>query len=713
MKTENYSIKLGEKEINVQIGGFADQASGHCVVSTGETTILATAQVGQDLPSQGFFPLTCDYEEKFYAAGKILGSRFVRREGRPSVVAILTSRMIDRALRPVFPEGLTREIQCITTCLSWDTENDPAVLGLLGTSIALSISDIPFNGPVAGIRVAKNESGYILNPTSLEREGALLDIVFAGVGKGGDFLINMIEGRANEAKEVDFAGAFEFAQKHLKALLEFQEKIIKKHQKEKFVPLKRPTTPLLEEKVLNVLKEKLEKALYQKDRLQSKKDVKAVEEEVLKIVKAEFGEEYLETAKDIFSNFKDNLLTDNILKHEKRPDQRKLDEIREIEAQVALLPRTHGSALFQRGETKILSILTLGSPGDQQLFDEMEFSGKKRFLHHYNFPPYSVGEVKRLSGPGRREIGHGMLAEKALLPLLPSFDDFPYTIRIVSEALSSNGSTSMASVCAGALALMDAGVPLKRPVAGISVGIIKKDNDYKLITDIQGPEDSSGDMDFKVAGTKEGVTAIQMDVKIDGITGKIFREALTRAKEGREFILEKISKVLQEPRKELSVYAPKIYKIQINPDKIGAVIGSGGKVINEIIEKCSVEIDIEEDGRVFVSAKDDESAQKALDWIKGLTKEYEVGELVLATVVKITDFGAFMELSPGQDGLLHISEIAPFRVNQTSDYLKLGDKIEVKVIAIDEQGKISLSAKQAGFLKGQQPKQEPPRFKRR
>ncbi|MCG2690022.1 polyribonucleotide nucleotidyltransferase, partial [Candidatus Parcubacteria bacterium] len=593
------------------------------------------------------------------------------------------------------------------------TENDPAVLGLLGASIALGVSDIPFNGPVAGIRVAKNENGYILNPTSLEREGALLDIVFAGVGKGGDFLINMIEGRANEAKEVDFAGAFEFAEKYLKDLLEFQEKIIKKHKKEKFVPLKRPTTPLLEEKVLSVLKEKLEKALYQKDRLQSKKDVKAVEEEVLEIVKAEFGEEYIETAKEIFSNFKDHLLTDNILKHEKRPDQRKLDEIREIEAQVALLPRTHGSALFQRGETKILSILTLGAPGDQQLFDEMEFSGKKRFLHHYNFPPYSVGEVKRLSGPGRREIGHGMLAEKALLPLLPSFDDFPYTIRIVSEALSSNGSTSMASVCAGALALMDAGVPLKRPAAGISVGIMKNGNDYKLITDIQGPEDSSGDMDFKVAGTKEGITAIQMDVKIEGITSKIFREALARAKEGREFILEKISKVLQEPRKELSPYAPKIYKIQINPDKIGAVIGSGGKVINEIIEKCSVEIDIEEDGRVFVSAKDDESAQKALDWIKGLTKEYEVGELVEAKVVKITDFGAFMELSPGQDGLLHISEIAPFRVNQTSDFLKLGDKVKVKVIAVDEQGKISLSAKQAGFLKGQQPKQEPPRFKRR
>ncbi|MBM4177643.1 polyribonucleotide nucleotidyltransferase, partial [Candidatus Gribaldobacteria bacterium] len=536
MKQENYSIEIGSKKINVQIGGLADQASGHCLVTMGATAVLSTAQSGLDLPNQGFFPLTCDYEEKFYAAGKILGSRFIRREGRPSINAILTSRMIDRAIRPVFPEGLTREVQCISTCLSWDTENDPAVLGLLGSSIALSISDIPFLGPVAGVRVAKNEQGFILNPTTKERENSLLDIVFAGVEEKGDFLINMIEGRANEATEDDLAGAFEIAEPYLLSMIKFQKQIIQKQQKEKFILTAKPTTPLLKDRALKILTEKLEKALYQKNRLTSKADVRAVEGEILEMVKAEFGEEYLETAKEIFNKFKDDLLTTKIIAEEKRPDLRGLEEIREIDSQVGVLSRTHGSALFQRGETKILSILTLGAPGDQQLLEEMEFSGKKRFLHHYNFPPYSVGEVKRLSSPGRREIGHGMLAEKALLPLVPSFDDFPYTIRIVSEALSSNGSTSMASVCCGTLALMDAGVPLKRPAAGISIGIVKKGDNYKLITDIQGPEDSSGDMDFKVAGTCQGITAIQMDVKIEGINGKIFQEALEKARKGREFI---------------------------------------------------------------------------------------------------------------------------------------------------------------------------------
>jgi len=697
MKEKNYLLKLGEKEFKARLGGLADQASGHCLVQLGETSVLATAQAGGEMPNLGFFPLTCDYEERFYAAGKILGSRFIRREGRPSINAVLSSRMIDRAVRPLFPQNLNREVQCIATCLSWDTENDPSTLGLFGVSLALGISDIPFTGPVVSVRVAVMNEEFILNPSYEQREQAELDIVFACIEKNNEILINMIEARANEAQEDKLEGAFKFATPFLQELIDFQKKIIQENSKDKFIVQERPTSEALEKAVGKLLTNGLEDAMFQEDRKRSKDSVMVLEKEILEMVEKDFGQEYLETAKQIFQSSKEKLLSDNIIKQGKRTDSRKLDEVREISCGVNILPRTHGSALFNRGETRILSILTLGAPGDQQILEDMDFSGKKRFLHHYNFPPYSVGEVKRLGSPGRREIGHGMLAERALLPLVPGFDEFPYTIRLVSEALSSNGSTSMASVCAASLALMDAGVPIKRPAAGISIGIVQQGDKYKLLTDIQGPEDSCGDMDFKVAGTEKGITVLQMDVKMDGLTADIFKEALEKAKTARLGILSKMADVLAEPRKELSPFAPRIYTLQINPDKIGAVIGTGGKVINEIIDTCGVQIDIEDDGRVFISGQDEAMAQKALEWVQGIAKTYEVGELYEGKVVKVAEFGAFVELSPNQDGLVHVSELAPFRVERVSDVVKVGDKIPVKVISIDDQGKIGLSAKQAGF----------------
>ena len=694
-----FEFQLGDRKLEVKVGGLAEQASGCCLIRYGDTSILCTAQLGRNNPGMGFFPLTCDYEERFYAAGKILGSRFMRREGRPSTEAVLTSRLIDRAVRPLFPKELTNEVQVIATCLSWDAENDPSTLGLLGASLVLGISEIPWAGPVAVVRIGHLEDKFVLNPTYEQREKGDLDLVLAAIEQKGEILINMIESGAEEISEETFLGAYDFAKPFLKDILEFQKNILKEIAKPKTVMATQEVDEAMSEKVKNYLSDKLENALYEIDKQKRSFALGELQEKMLVDLSGDISETNRQLAKNIFEEQIEKTFKENILKNDKRPDARKLDEIRPISCEIDILPRTHGSSIFTRGETRILSILTLGSHGDELMMDNMEVSGKKRFLHHYNFPPYSVGEVKRLGSPGRREIGHGMLAEKALLPLIPSPEDFPYTIRLVSEAISSNGSTSMASVCASTLSLTQAGVPIKRPVAGISVGLVmgKTLDEYKLLTDIQGPEDHYGEMDFKVAGTSNGITAIQMDVKTDGITREIFIEALKRAKIAREYILSKIKETIAEPNKSLSPYAPKVKIIQINSDKIGMVIGTGGKVINEIIDTCEVAIDIDDDGKVFVTGQTEEAMEKAIAWIKEITHEFEIGETFTGKVKKIFNFGAMVEISPKQDGLVHISELAPFRVNTVEDVVKIGDVIPVKIIKIDEQGRVDLSAKQAGF----------------
>jgi len=623
----NFETEIGGKKIEIKIDHLAEQANGSVFVRMGDTVVLATAIMSpQDIEGLDYFPLMVEFQEKFYAAGKILGSRFMRREGRPSEEAILTSRLIDRAIRPLFPENLKREVQIIVSCYSFDEENDPDVLGLLAASLALGISDIPWNGPVAPIRISKVNGGLIANPNYEQREKQKLEITLSGVEKEKNMLINMIEARANEAKEIDFLEAVGFAENELKKLIGFQKEIIAKEGKKK-AQIEIPSFPEINKSIKENFSKELEKALMQPPHIDNKKSLQELIQKILDSIEEKFGEEKIGYAKSIIEKELEIILHKNIIEKDKRPDGRKLDEIRNIESDSGMLPRAHGSAVFIRGKTKALSSVTLGPPGDQRLIEGMEFRGKKRFMHHYNFPPFCSGEVKPLRGPGRREIGHGMLAEKALLPLVPNFENFPYTIRVVTEILSSNGSTSMASVSAASLALMDAGVPIKGPAAGIAVGLVQSEKKYKLLTDIQGPEDHFGDMDFKVAGTDEGITAIQMDVKIEGIGAQIIKEALERAKKAREEILKITRKTLAKPRSMLSPFAPKILRIKINPDKIGLVIGPGGKIINEIIEKCGVTIDIEEDGSIFVGADKETSAQKAIKWIESITKEVEVGQI--------------------------------------------------------------------------------------
>ncbi|MBU1045572.1 polyribonucleotide nucleotidyltransferase [Patescibacteria group bacterium] len=695
-----FNKEIGGKNFEVKIDTLAEQANGSVFVRMGDTLVMATATMSpQDLEGLDFFPLTVEFQEKFYAAGRILGSRFVRREGKPSEESILTSRLIDRCVRPLFPDDLKREVQIIVSCYSFDEENDPDIPGVMAASLALGISDIPWNGPVAPIRVAKIDNELVLNPNYEDREKEYLEIMLSAVRPGKDVVINMIEAQANEAKEKEIFEAAEFAEKHLEEILDFQKEIIAKAGKEK-IQIQKESEPEMEAKLKELFSQKLEKVMTQPLSIENKRGMQMLQDEIVRFAKENYGEEKINLAKEFIEKELTEILRRLILEKGKRPDGRKMDEIRKIDSLIEILPRAHGSAVFIRGATKALSSVTLGPPGDQRLIEGMEISGKQRFMHHYNFPPYCSGEIKPLRGPGRREIGHGMLAEKALLPLIPKFEDFPYTIRIVTEILSSNGSTSMASVSAASLALMDAGVPIKSPAAGISVGLIKSDKDYRLLSDIQGPEDHFGDMDFKVAGTVEGITAIQMDVKINGIDLNIMEEALERARQAREQIIKTIQKTIVKPKPNLSPYAPKIFRIKINPDKIGAVIGTGGKVINEIIDRCGVTIDIEEDGNVFISAESEEAAQKAIDWIEGLTREVAVGEIFQGKVVKILDFGAFVEILPGKDGLVHISELEPFRVNKVEDVVKLGDIIPVKVISVDDQGKINLSRKQAKAQKG-------------
>ena len=693
MENKKFTLDLGSKKIEVENKNIAEQTNGNIMVSCGDTLVLSTCVMGREREDMGFFPLMVDYEEKYYAAGKIKGARYIKREGRPSDEAICNARIIDRTIRPLFDEGLSSEIQVVATVFSWDGKNDPDVLGILSSSIALAISDIPWNGPVGVIRVGKVDGSFVVNPTYEEREKSQFDIVFTGIIEDGNLLINMIEGGLNEAKEEEVEKALDFAREYLEKMIDFQKNIAKeigKAKKEISLPQK---DEILEKEMREFLGERFREALFQNDKKKRSEEVEKIKKELVSFV----NEKYKEDSKEKYigkfiEKETDLLIHEGAVKFKKRVDGRKMNEVREIKCEVGLLPRTHGSALFSRGQTKGLSILTLGAPGDQQLIEGMEIAGKKRFMHHYNFPPFSVGETKPMRGPGRREIGHGMLAEKAIFPLIPAFEDFPYTIRIVSEMLSSNGSTSMASISSSCLALMDAGVPIKRPAAGIAIGLMQQDaSNYEVLTDIQGPEDHHGDMDFKIAGTKEGITAIQLDVKVKGITGQILKEALLRAKDARLQILEKMEKTIPAPREQLSPFAPRILTLEINPEKIREVIGPGGKVINEIVEKTGASIDIQQTGLVFITSEDSSLAEKALSMIKDIVREVEVGEVFEGKVERILDFGAFVNLLPNQDGLIHISKLASRRVDKVEDVVSVGDTVSVKVISIDNQGRINLA----------------------
>ena len=693
-----FKLKLDDRELSVEVKNLAEQANGNILVSYGDTLVLSTSVMSESKrEGLNFFPLTVDYEERYYAAGKIRGPRYIRRESRPSDEAICAARLIDRAIRPRFPENLAREVQVVNTVLSWDAENDPDIVGLIATSLSLSISDIPWSGPLTAVRVGRKEGQFILNPTHEDREKSELDLIFsAGFNSNGKFLVNMIEGNFEEVEENLISEALEFSEKYLKKIYDFQKEIIEKIGKEK-IPIEVSSQDIeLEKEIGKFLGKNLEKALYQSKKTERMKEVNKLKEELCNFTEEKYpGMEKVKYVQNFFEKEISRLIHKNIILNEKRPDGRKLNEIREIHLEAGLLPRTHGSGLFCRGQTKSLSILTLGAPGDQQILEGMEIVGKKRFMHHYNFPPYSVGEIRPMRGPGRRDIGHGMLAEKALLPLIPSFEEFPYTIRIVSEILSSNGSTSMASVSSSSLALMDAGVPIKAAAAGIALGLMANEKgDYKILTDIQGPEDHYGDIDFKVAGTRKGVTVIQMDVKIAGITSEILKEVLFQGKEIRLQILNKIQEVLPKPKAQLSPFAPRILTLQINPEKIREVIGPGGKIINEITKETGVAIDIQPSGLIFITSEKEEAAEKALSWIKNITREVKVGEIFQGKVKRILDFGAFVEILPGQEGLVHISQLAPYRVKRVEDVVKIGDNLQVKVISIDEQGRINLSAKE-------------------
>jgi len=700
-KEQNFQTEVGGKSLQVRINNWAEQAEGSCLVQMGDTVVLATAVMAkQDTEGQDFFPLTVEYEERFYAAGKILGSRFLRRESRPTDEAILTGRMIDRAIRPRFPKDFKRATQVIVTCLSWDGENDTDVLGFIAASTALSISDIPFNGPVALVRVGRIDNKWIFDPTYEERSKSDMDLTLAAVEVDKKILINMVEMGAKQVSEEDIMGATKAAEKELKSLIDFQKEIAKKIGSEKaaFAVF---ADPEIEKEVKDFADAKLDKAVKNmEEREKDLSTVDALRTELAALIKEKYSDENkVKLALEYFEERIRKAVYDNIIENDKRPDGRKRDQLRKLTAQVALLPRTHGTGMFSRGLTRVLSVLTLGGPQDQQLLEGMEFSGKKRFMHHYNFPPYSSGETSPMRGPKRREIGHGALVEKALLQVLPEPAEFPYTIRIVSEVVSSNGSTSMASVCAATLALMDAGVPIKEPVAGISIGFAEHEDPskQKLMLDIQGPEDHLGGMDFKVAGTKNGVTAIQMDTKTDGIDTEMMSQALVMAKKARLEILDIIKGAIAEPRKTISQWAPRIKIMQINPEKIGEVIGPKGSVINKLIEQFGVGIDIEDTGMVFITGKDDKSIEATVDAIKGITREVAIGEVFQGEVKRIMDFGAFVEILPGTDGLVHISKLVPYHIKSVQEVANIGDIIPVKVVSIDELGRINLSAIEAGF----------------
>jgi len=691
---KSFKKDLAGRELIVETGKLANQANGSVTVQYGGTVVLATAVMSDNVREGiNYFPLMVDYEERLYAAGKIKGSRFIKREGRPTDEAILSGRMIDRTIRPLFNGRIRNDIQVVLTILSVDRENDPDICSLIGASLALAISDIPWDGPIGAVRVARVNEELVVNPTYEQREKSSFDVIVAGKNNQ----INMIEGGGNEVSENEVLEKIKFSQECVKEIIDFQKEIISEIGKEKKEARLIEAEKETEDAMRKFLAERLDKVVFAENKEEKHEEGKQLREDLHKFIEENFGDDKtLKYIADLVTDEEiDALVHKAVLEEDKRPDKRGIEEIRKISTQVGLLPRTHGSGLFNRGETQALTVATLGSPGDEQTMDSMEEEGTKRFMHHYTFPSFSVGETGPMRGPGRREIGHGALAEKALRPLVPQDKEkFPYTIRLVSEILSSNGSSSMASVCGSSLALMDAGVFIPRPVAGIAMGLISdKNGSYKVLTDIQGYEDHYGDMDFKVAGTEKGITAMQMDVKVAGITLEIIAEVLSKAKEARMKIIGTMNESISESRKDLSQYAPRITTMKINPAKIKDVIGPGGKIINEIIAETGVAIDIEDDGLVMITSKDAGEAKRAEDWIKDLTREVEAGEVFQGKVVRIMNFGAFVELLPGKDGLVHISELAEGRVEKVEDVVNLGDVISVKVKEIDDQGRISLTHK--------------------
>ena len=696
LNKKQFTTEVAGKKLTLEVSDIAKQANAAVLGTFGDTSVLVTATMSKEDRAIDYLPLVIDYEERFYAAGKIIGSRFIRREGRPSEEAVLSGRLIDRSLRPLFDQRLRRDIQIIVTVLSYDEENDPDFIALITASTALSISDIPWNGPIAGVKLARFSDGRIvINSTNslLKGEDRL---GFEAFISGTTERINMIELAGNEAKEEELIEAFDLSQKEIEKLIEFQKKITKEIGQPK-IKYDYDNDNDLKNKVQEYLKDKLEAAIYSPEKVDRQSKIGLLKQELKDyLIEEGIGGSVLAKVDFLFEEEVNKLVHKNIIELEKRPDGRALDEVRQLYGEVGLFKRLHGSALFVRGSTQALAVVTLAAPGAEQLIETMEISSKRRFMLHYNFPPYCVGEISRLGSPGRREIGHGALTEKALRPLIPTQEEFPYTIRVVSEILSSNGSSSMASVCASSMVLMDAGVPLKKAVAGIAMGLmIDKSHKYKILTVIQGPEDHHGDMDCKVAGTTGGITAIQMDVKIEGLDLAVLKEVLSQARKARLEILEFMKTVIDKPREKVSSYAPVVLSINIKPEQIGEVIGPGGRIINGIIAASgALSIDIEQSGRVFVAAADELKARAAVQQIKALTRDFQIGEIVFGKVIKILDFGAIVDLGGGKDGMIHVSELKDGFVEKVEDVLNLGDLVKVKIIKV-ENGKIGLSLKAA------------------
>ncbi len=704
---QRFETEWGGRELIIETGKYAEQAGGSCTVRYGDTVVLATATMADTLrEGMDFFPLMVEFEERLYAAGRIKGSRFIKKEGRPTDEAMLTARFIDRALRPLFDDRMRNDVQIIVTCLSFDGENDPDVIGLIAASCALHMSDIPWGGPIGCIRVGQIEGEWVMNPTYEARGKSILDLAFAGTSEK----TIMIEAGANEASEETVLEAFSFGQKHMRKPIDLIEQVRKAVGKEKVDVL----SPKSEEAKQALEKQREVEALArpfiaEKTRevyFSAPKATKAERRDEKKRLKEMLSEfltskgvaiEHLGWGLGVVDEVVEDEVSRAILEGNRRVDGRSITDVRPLLCEVAVLPRVHGSAHFKRGETQVVSVTTLGAPGDEQTLDGMEIVGKKRFMHHYNFPPYSVGEVKPMRGPGRREIGHGALAEKALSLMMPDKETFPYSIRVVSEVFGSNGSSSMASTCGCTLALMDAGVPIKAPIAGVAMGLASdKKGRWKVFTDLQDLEDATGGMDFKIAGSKTGITAIQMDTKTDGLNREMLEETLRQARDARLKVLDAMLSVLAAPRPELSPYAPRIITLRINPERIGDVIGPGGKMINEIIATTGVQaIDIEDDGLVMITSTNAEGAAKAEQWVRDLTREVIAGEIFKGKVTRLMDFGAFVEVLPKQEGLIHISNLAPWRVGKVSDIVKMGDIVNVKVTEIDDLGRINLSMKDA------------------
>ena len=685
---ETFSMEVGGRTLTIEQGKMAKQANGAVLVRYGDTVVLVTATASKE-PREGvdFFPLTVDYEEKMYAAGKIPGG-FIKREGRPSNDATLCARLIDRPIRPLFPKGYRNDVQIVATVLSVEPDNAPELAGMIGASCALSVSDIPFDGPIAGVRVGRVDGAFVINPTAAQREVSTLNLTVAGSADA----VMMVEAGASELPEEVVLDAILFGHKEIQRIVAFEQEIQAACGKLKSEARLFKVPEALAEALDDAARPLLDEAVRNPDKLDRDAHIAAIASDMME----KFLPEYPEMEKEIAMAFHDlekSVVRRMITREKIRPDGRGLEEVRPVSCEVGLLPRPHGSALFTRGQTQVLSVTTLGALSDEQVIDGLGPETTKHYLHQYNFPGYSVGEARPMRSPGRREIGHGALAERALLPVVPSIESFPYTIRVVSEVLESNGSSSMASVCGSTLSLMHAGVPIKRPVSGVAMGLVKEGDAYTILTDIQGMEDALGDMDFKVAGTSEGITALQMDIKVDGLSRDILQAALAQAKRGRAFILDKMLACIPAPAAELSPYAPRVETITIKVDKIRDVIGTGGKVVRGIVDETGVDVDIHEDGHIFLTSPDAAAMARAKQMIEDIVREVEVGEVYTGTVTRLLKFGAFVQILPNKEGLCHISQLANHRVERVEDVVQVGDQLTVKVVEIDEKGRINLSHK--------------------